>query len=484
MNETPASALLGNFYLITTGQALFLSGKKDLQASFCMYFRKNPFNGGYAVLAGVDEAMEWVRNFKFSPEELNWLMEQPGSDGAPLFTSAYLNYLRQMKLDVKIEAVPEGRVVFANTPLLRMTGSIIHCLLLEAALVHHIGSPTLVATKASRVVRAAGKASVLEFGFHRSQFGAGLGASRAAYIGGVSATSNTLAGFKYGIPVKGTHPHAFPMAFGSDEEFDAFDAYAGASRNNLTLLVDTYDTIEGVRNAIRVFKKHGCGGTLKIEPPAGIRLDSGDLLNLSRTVRAMLDGTGLGNVKIVVSNDLDEYKIEALVAAGAPIDVYGVGTMLITAYDQPSLGAVFKLTAIKELGGVWQDRVKLSEEAVKSSCCGLQQTRRMLDPKTGQMLADMVFDTASGIRSGNVMMIGDQEVPIEHWHTGPNLLIPHKPGTLQQHRELCREDLNSLPDKYKRLVSPDKYPVGLEPILYGNRRRAIERIRKQIELAA
>jgi nicotinate phosphoribosyltransferase len=359
------SALLTDLYQISMAQSYFMTGKKDVQASFCLYFRKNPFKGGFTIAAGIENAIQYIRNFRFVRDDIDFLMELTGNDGTPLYTAAFLRYLRDLLLtdaSLSVEAVPEGRVVFPNTPLMRITGPIILCQLLETALLNKVGFASLIATKAARVVMAAGKAGVLEFGLRRAQGEAGMEASRAAYVGGVAATSNVLAGQRYGIPVKGTHAHSFVMSF--DSEIEAFRAYAETSQNNLTLLVDTYDTAEGVRNAIKVFRELPSS---KI--PTAIRLDSGDLANLSKMARGMLDSAGLPGTKIVASNDLDEYKISALVTAGAPIDSYGVGTMLVTAYDQPALGCVYKLTAIKERG-IWRNKVKLSEEKAKTSCPG------------------------------------------------------------------------------------------------------------------
>jgi nicotinate phosphoribosyltransferase len=466
-----SSALYTDLYQISMAQGYFNSGRKNLLAAFCLYFRRNPFKGGFTIAAGIEDALSYAKNFRFTREDIDYLMELTGNDGAPLYTSAFLKYLRDLEIGkgLEIEAVAEGRVVFPNTPLVRVTGPIISCQLLETALLNKVGFASLVATKTARVVMAAGKASVLEFGLRRAQGDGGMVASRSAYLAGAVGTSNVLAGQRYGIPVKGTHAHSFVMSY--DSELEAFEAYAEASRNNLTLLVDTYNTAEGIRNAIKVFK------TLKPGTPGAIRLDSGDLANLSKAARTALDAAGLSWVKIVASNDLDEYRISELSAAKAPIDSYGVGTMLATAYDQPALGCVYKLTALREKG-VWRDRVKLSEEVAKTSTPGVLQVRRMYDAQNGQMVGDMVYDATGGIRGGNTMICDDHEVTIAGWQVGENLLAPRGPnGSLEAARTRCQKDLGQLAAGVKRLDRPDVYPVGLEPNLHENRLRAIERVR-------
>ncbi len=296
-----------------------------------------------------------------------------------------MNYLSHLKLNVDIDAIEEGRVVFANEPLLRVTGPMLQCQLLETALLNIINFQTLVATKACRVSMAAKGDMVLEFGLRRAQGNDGaLAASRAAYIGGCHATSNVLAGKMFGIPVRGTHAHSWVMSF--DDERTAFEKYAHAMPNNCIFLVDTYDTLDGVRNAIRVGLKLKESGHKMI----GIRLDSGDLAYLSIAARQMLDEAGLVEASIVASNDLDERLIVSLKQQGARINVWGVGTKLVTAYDQPALGGVYKLAAIEEAGR-WVPKIKLSEQTIKTSIPGKLQVRRFVDD-TGIARADMIIN--------------------------------------------------------------------------------------------
>ncbi|MFM8396364.1 MAG: nicotinate phosphoribosyltransferase, partial [Pirellula sp.] len=330
--------------------------------------------------------IEYLQGYQFSQADVEYLARIPGNDAKPIFEKDFLRYLEGLKLTVDLDAVPEGTVVFPHQPLLRVSGPILQCQLLETALLNIINFQTLIATKASRVARVAGKDPVLEFGLRRAQGPDGaMSASRAAYIGGCSATSNVLAGKKYGIPVRGTHAHSWVMSF--DSELEAFETYASVMPNNCVFLVDTYDTLDGVRNAIEVGKQIASKGYRMV----GIRLDSGDLAQLSIAARQMLDQAGFQDASIVASNDLDERLIESLKHQGACIGIWGVGTKLATAYDQAALGGVYKLGAIKDPTGSWQHRIKLSEQMIKTSTPGIQQVRRFYDAQR-HALCDMIYD--------------------------------------------------------------------------------------------
>jgi nicotinate phosphoribosyltransferase len=297
---------------------------------------------------------------------LEFLATLTGDDGKPLFESAFLEYLRALRFTCDVDAIPEGTVAFPHEPLLRITGPILQCQLLETALLNLINFQSLIATKAARVCLATQGEPVLEFGLRRAQgLDGGLAASRAAYIGGCAATSNVLAGKTFDIPVRGTHAHSWVMAF--DDEREAFSAYAKAMPNNCVFLVDTYDTLEGVRRAVETGKWLRERGHEMV----GIRLDSGDLAWLSVEARKILDNGGFPKALIVASNDLDEHIIASLKAQGAQINVWGVGTKLITAFDQPALGGVYKLGAIRGDDGRWVYKVKLSEQAAKVSTPGI-----------------------------------------------------------------------------------------------------------------
>jgi nicotinate phosphoribosyltransferase len=364
-------SLLTDLYQLTMAYGYFKQDMHEKEAVFHLFFRKNPFHGHYAIACGLELAIDYLKNIHFSGAEIQYLRRLKGSDDNPLLDEAFLELLQNWDFKCNIDAIPEGTAVFANEPILRVQGPLWQAQLLETTLLNIINFSTLIATKAARIVTAAQKDSVLEFGLRRAQgVDGGLTASRAAYIGGVQATSNVLAGQIWGIPVRGTHAHSWVMSF--DDEKTAFQQYAHALPNNLTFLVDTYDTLEGVKNAIQTVKN------MKTNPNSfGIRLDSGDLATLSIAARKLLDEAGFPNAKIVASNDLDEYAIEKLKKQGAKIDVWGVGTKLVTAYDQPALGGVYKLAALRNEKGDWDYKIKLSEDLIKISNPGILQVRRV-----------------------------------------------------------------------------------------------------------
>ncbi|MEQ8534691.1 MAG: nicotinate phosphoribosyltransferase, partial [Imperialibacter sp.] len=363
-------ALLTDLYQLTMAYGYWKSGKADQKAVFNLFFRNNPFGGGYTVACGLEYVVDYLNNFHFSKQDLNYLAETTGNDGQPLFEPAFLEYLANLKFTCDIEAVPEGTIVFPHEPMVRVTGSILQCQLIETPLLNLINFQTLVATKASRIYQAAGGDPVMEFGLRRAQgIDGALAASRSAFIGGCTSTSNVMAGKLFGIPVSGTHAHSWVMSFDSEQE--AFETYAEAMPNNTVLLVDTYDTEEGIRQAIAVGKVMQAKG----QQLMGIRIDSGDLAYFSQMAREMLDEAGLKHVKVVASNDLDENLIQSLKLQEAKIDVWGIGTKLVTAYDQPALGAVYKLSAI-ENNGKWEYKLKLSEQTVKMNNPGIQQVKR------------------------------------------------------------------------------------------------------------
>ena len=364
-------ALLTDLYQLTMAYGYWKLGRADEGAVFHLFFRKAPFSGRYAVAAGLGPAIEFLRQFRFTESDLEYLRTIPGNDGRPLFDHGFLDYLSGLELTVDIDAMPEGTVAFGQEPLVRVRGPLLQCQLLETPLLNIVNFQTLIATKASRVTAAATGQSVLEFGLRRAQgIDGGLSSARAAYVGGCDATSNVLAGKLLGIPVKGTHAHSWVMSF--DNELESFERYAEAMPNNCVFLVDTYDTLEGVRHAVTVGKQLRERGHELV----GIRLDSGDLAYLSIEARRILDEGGFPNAVIVASNDLDEHLIENLRHQGAQIVVWGVGTKLATAYDQPALGGVYKLGALQLPDGTWEGKLKLSEQAAKTSLPGILQVRR------------------------------------------------------------------------------------------------------------
>lgn len=467
--------LLTDLYQLTMAYGFWKSAVADREAVFHLFFRAHPFRGGFTLACGLDRVVEYLAAFRFSPDDLAYLGTLTGNDGQAIFDPAFLEALGRLELAVDIDAVPEGTVVFPHEPLVRVQGPILQCQLLETALLNIVNFETLIATKAARVCLAAQGEPVLEFGLRRAQgIDGSLAASRAAHIGGCAATSNVLAGRIYGIPVRGTHAHSWVMAF--DGEREAFQAYAEALPNNCVFLVDTYDTLEGVRRAVEVGRWLRARG----HEMMGVRLDSGDLAYLSIEARRILDEAGFPGAAIVASNDLDEHIIQSLKEQGATIAVWGVGTHLVTGYDQPALGGVYKLSAVRRPGGPWQHRVKLSEQAVKISNPGVQQVRRF--SARGEPVADMIFDVERGVPPG-ATMIDPTDVarrPLAPAGTEhQDLLVPvlrrgrvvHEARPIAEIRRFASEQVARLPAGLKRFVYPHRYPVGLESGLFDLKTR-------------
>ncbi len=466
----PSLALLTDLYQLTMAFGYFKTGAARQDASFSLFFRQHPFQGGYTIACGLATVLDFLERFRFELEDLDYLSTLNGNDGEPLFDDHFLDYLRQLRLECEVHAVPEGTVVFPYEPLLRVTGPLLQAQLLETALLNIVNFQTLVATKAARICAATTGEPVLEFGLRRAQgIDGGLTASRAAYVGGVEATSNVLAGRLYGIPVRGTHAHSWVMAF--DDEEEAFVAYAAVLPANCVFLVDTYDTLEGVKRAVQVGRELRRRGHHMI----GVRLDSGDLAYLSAEARRILDAGGFPDAAVVASNDLDEWLIENLKQQGARINVWGVGTKLATAFDQPALGGVYKLTAIREPGGSWQPRVKLSEQLIKVSNPGLLQVRRYRD--SSGFVADAIYDAV--VPPGADCWIVD---PLDHTRRRAlshelefeDLLVPvfaqgkrvYEVPQLAAARARVQVQLAGFHDGIKRLLNPHRYPVGLEQSLH------------------
>ncbi len=468
MTATPAPSaslsLLTDLYQLTMAYGYWKLGRAEHEAVFHLFFRRNPFRGGYAVAAGLQQAIEFLDQFQFADDDLRYLAGLQGNDGAPLFEQGFLDYLGEMRFSCDVDAVPEGTVMFPHAPLLRIKGPILQGQLIETPLLNIINFATLIATKSARICAATGGEPVLEFGLRRAQGVDGaLSASRAAFIGGCAATSNCLAGKRFGIPVKGTHAHSWVMSFAS--EMDAFESYARAMPNNCVFLVDTYDTVEGVKKAIEVGKKLRTQGHQMV----GIRLDSGDLCALSIAARKLLDEAGFPEAAIVASNDLDEYRIAELKRGGSTIGVWGVGTRLATAYDQPALGGVYKLAAIRAPGEDWLYKVKLSEQAIKVSNPGVQQVRRFT--RDGKMLADVIYDQEIGIhRGGPSLTEAGAAGELPEAATASDLLQPiyragqrsYDPPPLADSRARTLAQLQALDPATKTTQPSQTYPVLLE----------------------
>jgi nicotinate phosphoribosyltransferase len=466
-------ALLTDFYQLTMMGGYWKTGQKDLQACFNYTFRGLPPDSGFAVTAGLEQLLDLIDGLRFTEQDLDYL------SGLGAFDQGFLDYLRDFRLTCTIEAVPEGTVVFPHEPIVQVEGSLIETQLLETALLNTLNYQTLVATKAARIRLACGEDHLVEFGLRRAQGpDGGLSGSRAAYIGGADSTSNVLAGKVFGLPVRGTHAHSWVMSF--DNELDAFRAYA-ACYDDPVLLVDTYDTLtSGIPNAVTVFKElRDAGRSMR---PA-IRLDSGDLARLSKAANRAFHEAGFPDPLIVASNELDEGLIADLKRQGAAINSWGVGTHLITASDYPALGGVYKLVAVRQNGGDWVPRIKLSSNAAKMTDPGRKRVVRYYDG-AGRPLADIIRlhdEPADIIEPGQpakpVPFAERHDLSFLHaiWDAArcEDLLQPVMQNgarlnpypSLDEVRGRAQAEVASLPEELRRLRNPEIYSVGLSPKL-------------------
>ena len=476
-------AALTDLYQITMAQGYFDNGMGNTRACFHMYFRNYPFKGGYAIACGLDQLAELVETYGFTDEDVSYLATLPAPGGGKLFHEDFLEYLAHFKLSVDIDAVTEGTAVFPNEPLVRVCGPILECQLIETPLLNCVNFETLVASKAARVCQAAG-APVAEFGLRRAQGAAGgIWASRAAVVGGCSSTSNVLAGRMFGIPVSGTHAHSWVMSF--PDELTAFRAYAESFPTNCILLVDTYDVEQGIKNAITV----GLEMRERGEKLMGIRIDSGDLSWLSKMARRMLDEAGLDDCGIVLSNDLDEYTIRSIRGEGVDIMSWGVGTKLACAYDQPTLGGVYKLSATRAEGSdTWVDHIKISESVQKLTTPGVLDVRRYYFDD-GRIAGDMVYDVNAEVSKDEVIVdpydsLRRKKLKGKRYETLLKPLARNGKCVLEGEyrnamaaRERTFANLESLDESQKRLLNPHTYPVGLERGLFDRRSALVAKMR-------
>lgn len=377
---------LTDLYQLTMAYGYWKSGLHERKSVFHLFFRKHPFKGNFTVAAGLALVADYLQGLQFSVAEIQYLGSLKGADGRALFSETFLHYLQRLKFTGDVYAVPEGTVMFPHEPLIRVEAPLLQAQLIESALLNLVNFSSLIATKSARLRRIAGEDdTILEFGLRRAQgLDGSLTASRAAFIGGCNASSNVWAGQYLGIPVRGTHAHSWVMVM--EDELESFKAYAEALPNNCIFLVDTYDTLEGVRRAVEVGKELREAGHNLL----GIRLDSGDLVALSKAAREILDEGGFPDAVIVASNDLDEQSMSKIKQDGGTITTWGVGTRLATAYDQPALGGVYKLAAVENDQGLLDPRIKLSEQEIKTSNPGRQQVRRFYD-QDGVPQGDMIY---------------------------------------------------------------------------------------------
>ena len=474
--------LLTDFYELTMMQAYHhhqcTTGRTQL-AVFDMFYRENPNGNGYAVAAGLAQVIEYIQNLSFSAQDIEYLR----STGT--FNDNFLAYLQDFKFSGSINAVVEGTVVFPGEPILQVIAPLIDAQLIETAILNIINHQSLIATKAARVCWAAQGDQVLEFGLRRAQGpDAGVYGARAAMIGGCSATSNVLAGQMFGLPIRGTHAHSWIMSF--DTELEAFQYYADLYPDSCILLVDTYNTLQsGVPNAITVFQNlRDRGVALK---NYGIRLDSGDLAYLSKQARKMLDAAGFADAFISASNDLDEHLISELKIQGAKISLWGVGTSLITAKENPAFGGVYKIAALSTNNGPWQHKIKLSEDPVKITNPGVKKIYRLYDKDSGKMKADLITLADEVIDNENDLTIFD---PLATWRKMTlkkgefivrPLLVPifdhgkcvYTSPTVAEICQYAKQERDTLWEEHKRLIRPHKMPVDLSQKLYDLKQKML-----------
>ena len=477
-------SLLTDLYELTMAYGYWKAGIAHHEAVFHLFYRNNPFAGGYAISCGQGYARELLSTMRFDSSDLDYLASLRGNDDNPLFEDGFLAELGAARFTCEVDAIPEGTVVFPHEPIVRVKGPLWLAQVVETPLLNIINFQTLIATKAARVCSAAQGEPVLEFGLRRAQgIDGALAASRAAHVGGCAPTSNVLAGKLFGIPVRGTHAHSWVMCF--ETEIDSFEAYADAMPNNCVFLVDTYNTEQGVKHAVEVGKKLRAEGHEMV----GVRLDSGDLAYLSKRARELLDQGGFPDASIVASNDLDERIIRSLKEQGAKITVWGVGTKLATAYDQPALGGVYKLAAIRAPRGDWHPKVKLSEQAIKTSIPGLLQVRRYT--RGAHYTCDLIYDETTGVPAAPVLVDPGNHVRRRRVQEGTayhDLLVPmmrdgapvHDAEPIAAVRERARDNLVALHAGIQRFLHPHEYPVGLEKGLHDLRAGLILQAREDV----
>ena len=478
--EDRYSPLHTDLYQINMMYTYWKEGRFNQPAIFECYFRKMPFHSGYAIFAGLEHIVDYLNHFSFSDEDIQYLRDLDHYD------EAFLTMLAEMKLQLTIRSVKEGELVFNNEPLLQVEGPLGQAQLIETAILNIINYQTLIATKAARIKQVCGDDLVMEFGARRAQeMDAALWGSRASYIGGCDATSNVLAGRCFGIPTSGTHAHSLVQAY--QDEYEAFKAYA-KTHKDCVFLIDTYDTMNsGIVNAIRVAKE--MEGQINFK---GVRIDSGDMAYISKQVRKKLDEEGFKEAKIYASNDLDEETILNLKMQHAKIDVWGVGTKLITAFDQPALGAVYKLVSIKEEDG-WQDTIKLSSNVEKMTTPGPKQVWRITNKDNHRSEGDYITLIDEDPRNEASLFMFHPvytyiNKTVENFSARPLLHLIFEQGkcvyTLPKLEEIkcyAKENLDSLWGEYKRNLNPQEYPVDLSKRLWEDKRQLIESVRKKIQ---
>lgn len=472
--------LMTDLYELTMMQGYFTS-QHNKKVVFDVFYRTNPSGSAYAIAAGLEQVIDYIKNLQFTPEDISYLRK------INLFQEDFLEYLSNFRFTGDIYAVPEGTVVFPKEPLLKIVAPIMEAQLIETTILNIINHQSLIATKASRVVYAAKGDGIMEFGLRRAQGpDAGTLGARAAVIGGCIGTSNVLTGKLFQVPIKGTHAHSWIMSF--PDEYTAFKTYANLYPDACILLVDTYDTLKsGVPNAIKIFNELKEAG-IKLKN-YGIRLDSGDLAYLSKKARKMLDEAGFSDAIISASSDLDEYLIDSLKTQGAAITSWGVGTNLITCKDNPSFGGVYKLAAVyDEEENTFLPKIKLSENIEKITNPGSKEVYRIYDAKSGKIRADLICLEEESFSPSQDLLLFD---PIATWkktllkagsYTLRKLLIPifkngeciYTSPTVMDIQKYCTKELNTLWEENRRLVNPQEVYVDLSTKLYETKQKLLD----------
>ncbi|MDE6593576.1 MAG: nicotinate phosphoribosyltransferase [Oscillospiraceae bacterium] len=473
MNERNLT-MLTDFYELTMGNGYMQGGMAERVCCFDLYFRKVPDSGGFAVMCGLEQAIEYIKNLKFSPEDIEFLR------GKGIFSEEFLEYLANFRFCCDVWAVPEGTPIFPNEPLIIVKGPAVQAQFVETMLLLCINHQSLIATKAARIVKAADGRAVMEFGSRRAQGGDGaIYGARASYIGGCSGTACTISDKEMGTPALGTMAHSWVQMF--DSELEAFRAYAKCYPDSCTLLVDTFNVLKsGVPNAITVFKELKAAGHV----PAGIRIDSGDITYLSKKARKMLDEAGFPEAKICASNSLDEYIIEDILRQGAKIDSFGVGERLITSRSEPVFGGVYKLTAV-EKDGEMIPKIKLSENIAKITTPDFKELWRFYDNFTGKAIADLITCYGEEVDDSKPYTIFDPEHPYKKKtvtdFNARKLLVKifdkgncvYESPTATEIREYCAKQLDTLWDEVKRFENPHEYYVDLSQKLWDKKQRLL-----------
>lgn len=475
--------LLTDLYEMTMMQGYFKSNNRDVVV-FDAFYRANPCGGGYAICAGLDQVIDYIKNLHFSEADISYLR------GLGIFDEDFLSYLKDFSFSGDIYAIPEGSIIFPREPLIKVIAPIMEAQLIETAILNIINHQSLIATKAARVCYAAKGDGVMEFGLRRAQGpDSGTYGARAAIIGGCKGTSNVLAGQLFDVPVLGTHAHSWIMSF--PDEYTAFQTYAKLYPSACTLLVDTYDTLKsGVPNAIRVFAERKEAGIPLTN--YGVRMDSGDLAYLSKKVRRMLDDAGFPDAVISASNDLDEYLIQSLKFQGAMITSWGVGTNLITSKDNPAFGGVYKLAAIKAPDGSFLPKIKLSENTEKVTNPGNKTIYRIYDNDTGKIRADYICLAGETFDTEEDLILFDPNEPWKKTRLAGGsyhmreLLVPifqngecvYTSPSVMEIQAVCAKEKETIWDETKRFVNPAKIYVDLSDKLYEMKRRLLNEMNR------